>query len=97
MELSKTVALTAFLFIVVLILTSGNTIGAERSREPVKANEATFERSRTSQAGRPAGTEYAPPKRTKKTSAAKQATAPVKPCQYKPVMTAADMRACKRK
>jgi hypothetical protein len=88
-ELSKTVALTAILFMVVLILTSANTMSADRSREVAKPNEASFERSRTNQAARPAGTEYAP------TRKAKQVV--VSPCQYKPVMTEADMRACKHK
>ena len=88
-ELSKTVALTAILFMVVLILTSANTMSADRSRDQVaKPNEATFERSRTSQAARPAGTEYAPRKRAKQQVVAS-------PCQYKPVMTEADMRACR--
>jgi len=90
MELSKTVALTAILFIVVLILTSGNTVGRDRSRDQVaKPNEATFERSRKNEAARPAGTEYAPRKRAKQVAAS--------PCQYKAVMTEADMQACKRK
>ena len=91
MELSKAVALTAILFIVVLILTSGNTAGADRSRDQLaKPNEAAFERSRANQAARPAGTEYGPRKRPKQAAAAS-------PCQYKPVMTNADMQACKRK
>ena len=92
MELSKTVALTAILFIVVLILTSGSSVGAERSRDAPakKANEATFERSRTNQAARPAGTEHAPAKRPRRQVEAN-------PCQYKPVMTEADMQACRRK
>jgi hypothetical protein len=94
-DLSKTVALTALLFIVVLILTSGVSLGADRSRDPAaKRNEASFERSRTNQAARPAGTEYthAPSKQGKRTTAAVTPS-----CQYKPVMTEADIRACKRK
>jgi hypothetical protein len=91
-ELSKTVALTAILFIVVLILSSANTMSADRARDPVaKPNEASFERSRTNQAARPAGTEYAPSKRAKKQQVV------VGPCQYKPVMTDADIRACRQK
>jgi hypothetical protein len=90
MDLSKTVALTAVLFMVVLILTSGNSLGLERAKQPArKANEANFERSRTNQAARPAGTEYGPTKRAKKLEA--------NPCQYKPVMTEADMAACRKK
>jgi hypothetical protein len=90
MELSKTVALTAILFIVVLILTSANTLSADRARDQAaKPNEASFESSRTNQAARPAGTEYGPRKRSKQAEAS--------PCQYKPVMTAADMQACRRK
>jgi len=90
-ELSKTVALTAIVFIVVLILTSGISLGGgDRSREPAKKpNEATFERSRANQAARPAGTEYGP---TKPRQRRQVATAP---CQYKPVMTEADMQACR--
>jgi hypothetical protein len=89
-ELSKTVALTAIVFIVVLILTSGISLGGgDRSRESAKKpNEAAFERSRAHQAARPAGTEYGPtkpPRRHVATGA----------CQYKPVMTEADMQACR--
>jgi hypothetical protein len=92
MELSKTVALTAILFIVVLILTSGNSASADRSRKAAakKPAEATFERSRANQAARPAGTEHAPAKRPRRQIAASH-------CQYKPVMTEADMQACRRK
>jgi hypothetical protein len=97
-ELSNTVALTAILFMVVLVLTSGNTVGADRSQEPVaKPNEASFERSRTNEAARPAGTEYAPPKRAKRAKQAAASPAPAAAvCQFKPVMTEADMRACRR-
>ena len=90
MELSKTVALTAILFIVVLILTSGISLGADPKRDPLaRRNEATFERNGPKQT-RPAGTEHAPKKGAGRQHAAS-------PCQYKPVMTEADMRACKRK
>ena len=91
MELSKTVALTAILFIVVLILTSGISLGADR--EPAyKPNEAAFERNGPKQT-RPAGTEHAPKKGAGKERPRQHAEA----CQYKPVMTEADMRACRRK
>jgi hypothetical protein len=90
-DLSKTVALTAILFIVVLILTSGRSLGANRLADPVKKpNEATFERSRTNQAARPAGTEHAPT-----TKAKARPHIVVRPCQYKSVMTEADVRACR--
>jgi hypothetical protein len=93
MELSKTVALTAILFIVVLILTSGISLGADRARDALaKRNEAAFERNGPKQT-RPAGTEYAPKKGAGK-ERPQHASAP---CQYKPVMTEADMRACRRK
>jgi hypothetical protein len=93
MELSKTVALTAILFIVVLILTSGISLGADRARDPAyKPNEAAFERSGPRQI-RPAGTEHAPKKGAGKERPRQQAAV----CQYKPVMTEADMRACRRK
>jgi hypothetical protein len=88
-DLSKTVALTAVLFIVVLILTSGRSLGANRLADPVKKpNEATFERSRKNQAARPAGTEYAPTAKARRQIA-------VSPCQYKSVMTEADVQACR--
>ena len=94
MELSKTVALTAILFIVVLILTSGVSLGADRSRDPArKADEATFERNGPKQS-RPAGTEHVPQKGAGKERGHQTAASP---CQYKPVMTEADMRACRRK
>jgi hypothetical protein len=93
MELSKTVALTAILFIVVLILTSGNSLGADRARDPAaKPNEAAFERSGPKQT-RPAGTEHVPKKGAGKERPRQHAAA----CQYKPVMTEADMRACRQK
>jgi hypothetical protein len=92
-ELSKTVALTAILFIVVLILTSGISLGAERKRDPLaKRSEATFERNGPKQI-RPAGTEHAPQKGAGRERPQQAAAA----CQYKPVMTEADMRACRRK
>ena len=92
MDLSKTIAFTAILFIVVLILTSGSSVSADRSREAAKKpSEATFERSRTNQAARPAGTEYAPAKRPRRQ------TTEASPCQYKRVMTEADVQACRRK
>ena len=92
MELAKTVALTAVLFIVVLILTSGNSLGQNSPRptgSPPKQNEASFQRSGTSQAATPAGTDRAPAKKKKKA----QAEAPQ--CVYKPVMTERDMAACR--
>src|SRR5882672_7014506 len=82
MDLSKTVALTALLFMVVLVLGAGNSYGQNAPRPsgpPPKPNEATFERSSQS-APRPAGTEYAPKKKAKKVAEAQ-------PCVYKPVMT----------
>ena len=93
MELSKTVALTAILFIVVLVLTSAVSLGADPARDPLaKRNEAAFERHGPKQT-RPAGTEHAPQKGAGR-ERRQQAAAP---CQYKPVMTEADMRACRRK
>jgi hypothetical protein len=91
MELSKTIALTALVFVIVLVLTSGRLLGADtyRSKDPAaKANEASFQRSRTNEAARPAGTEYGPRKKQPR-----QAQAPA--CQYKPVMTERDMAACR--
>ena len=91
MELSKTIALTAILFIIILILTSGRSLGQNTPRPtntPPKANEATFQRS-SQTAPRPAGTERAPAKK-KKTA---QAEGPQ--CVYKPVMTEHDMAACR--
>lgn len=88
MELSRTVALTAIVFVFVLILTSGRLLGADRSREPVaKPNEATFQRSRTNQVAPPAGTEHRPRKAIRQTQAG--------PCQIKPVMTERDMQVCR--
>ena len=67
----------------------GIALGADRSRDPArKADEATFERNGPRQT-RPAGTEYAPKKPVKRAAAG--------PCQYKPVMSDADMQACRRK
>ena len=94
MDLSKTVALTALLFMVVIILGAGNSYGQNAPRPsgpPPKANEAQFQRSSQS-APRPAGTEYAPKKRAKV-----QAQAEANPCVYKPVMTERDMAACRSK
>jgi len=94
MDLSKTVALTALLFMVVLVLGAGNSYGQNAPRPsgpPPKPNEATFERSSQS-APRPAGTEYAPKKKAK---AAARQQAEARPCVYKPVMTERDMAACR--
>ncbi len=87
MELSRTVALTAILFIVVLILTSGNSLGQNSPRpgQAPKPNEATFQRSGPN-AARPAGTEYAPRKAKRQEASA---------CQVKAVMTEADIAACR--
>jgi hypothetical protein len=93
MDLSKTVALTAILFMVVLILTSGNSVGAERVPDPAaKPYEASFERQGPKQT-RPAGTEHAP----KKGAGKERPQTAASVCQYKPVMTEADLRACRRK
>ncbi len=93
MELSKTVALTAILFIVVLVLTSGASLGADRARDPAhKRNEAAFERKGPKQT-RPAGTEHAP----KRGAGKERPQHAAAPCQYKPVMTEADMRACRKR
>jgi hypothetical protein len=91
MELSKTIALTAILFVIILILTSGRSLGQNSPRPastPPKANEATFQRS-SQAAPRPAGTERAPTKKKK------TAQAEASPCVYKPVMTERDMAACR--
>jgi hypothetical protein len=88
-DLSKTVALTAILFMVVLVLGSANSVGADRVKDPnARPNEASFERKGPKQT-RPAGTEHAPKK-----GAGRQVAAST--CQYKPVMTEADMKACRR-
>ncbi len=88
MELSKAVAVTAILFVIVLILTSGRSLGQNPPRPgaPAKPNEATFQRSGPS-AARPAGTEYAP--------ARKRQPAASSPCLIKAVMTEADIAACR--
>jgi hypothetical protein len=85
MELSKTVALTAFIFIVILILTSGSGMGAEPHKKaaPPPRNEASFQRLA--------------PRPTAQPAAAKQATGPAPRvrCQIKPVITEREIAACR--
>jgi hypothetical protein len=92
MELSKTVALTALLFIVVLILTSVLSFGAEAQvrREAQAKKEAQFTRSGPTAANQSVGADRFP---TKKGAGREKKQAP--PCQYKPVMTERDMAACR--
>jgi hypothetical protein len=85
MELSKTVALTAFIFIVILILTSGDGMGAEPHRKaaPPPRNEASFQRLAPRPTAEPA------------TARPTAAPAPRVRCQIKPVMTEREIAACR--
>jgi len=85
-ELSKTVALTALLFIIVLIFTSAISFSAEGAAP--KKKEANFERSGTDNVS--VGADRYP------TSRGAGRERPVPQCQYKPVMTEKDMQACKK-